>query len=47
MKPQAPWLRVFVESVVIVCSMKSCNTTCNIAHQRWLAPTSADSVKTP
>ena len=25
----------------------SCNTTCNIAHQRWPAPTSAESVKTP
>ncbi len=26
---------------------KGCNTTCIIAHQRWLALTSADSVKTP
>ena len=26
---------------------KSCNKTCIIAGQRWLAPTSADAVKTP
>ncbi len=47
MTRQIPWLRVFVEGVVIVGSMKSCNKTCIIAGQRWRAPTSAESAKTP
>ncbi len=34
MTRQIPWLRVFVEGVTIVGSMKSCNTGCIIAHQR-------------
>ena len=34
LKPQIPWLRVFVVGVVIVGSMKISSTTCDIAHQR-------------
>ena len=38
MKLQAPWLRVFVEGVVIVGSMKSCNTTREVGRSSLPRP---------